>query len=449
LFTWAGVFGLSAVGGGVAWRYRQLMRRNPFARANLLKRFATCKKYHSLALLAFFLLALYGLGWGGLFKPARTAEEMQLVHDWPGLELLLLAPFFAGLALSWLCYYEVDRAAHDLFLGLDPDGFPGRWSYLGLQARHHLLLVMPPLVMLVLQQTLFLALPDLQENDGVLVFVSLGMLAIAMLVLPYILRLFLGLKPLGEGPLRTQLEAAARRFNFRQSGILLWDTHGTVANAMVTGMLPWGRFVVVTDRLIAELTPDEVEAVFGHEVGHIKHHHITYFLLFLIMSVTTLGGLWKWTTSMIEQPAVQAWLADNADYLRVMLSNNEQWASLPLLLGVAAYIFVVFGYLSRRCERQADIFGCRAVSTDAFISALEKVADLNGMSRDKPGWLASWRHGSIAQRIDFLTRMKDDPQVEPRFQRTVGMVKWGVAAGLLGMIVLLSRHSGWEMLRHF
>src|SRR5205807_5024914 len=40
---------------------------------------------------------------------------------------------------------------------------------------------------------------------------------------------------------------------------------------------------------------------------------------------------------------------------------GEKQEALLLILA-AAYIFVVFGYLSRRCERQADIFGCRAVS---------------------------------------------------------------------------------------
>src|SRR5207302_325305 len=95
------------------------------------------------------------------------------------------------------------------------------------------------------------------------------------------------------------------------------------------------------------------------------------------------------------------------------LPTGEEWMKLPFVAFLGAYIFVVFGFLSRRCERQADVFGCRAVSCgradctghdegwvldqiragsvsdrkghvlcptgiQTFISALEKVASVNG-----------------------------------------------------------------------
>ena len=82
------------------------------------------------------------------------------------------------------------------------------------------------------------------------------------------------------------------------------------------------------------------------------------------------------------------------------------------------------------CERQADIYGCRIVSCAVFITALEKVAWLNGISRDKPGWLSSWQHSTIALRVEFLEQMSADPGLEPRFQRRVGLVKWGLVLGL-------------------
>ena len=94
-------------------------------------------------------------------------------------------------------------------------------------------------------------------------------------------------------------------------------------------------------------------------------------------------------------------------------------------LGVlAAYLLAVFGFFSRRCERQADLFGSHAVSTDAFISALEKVAVINGIPRDRAGnWLLSWQHPTIAQRVEFLQRMRDNPDQEPRFQRGLMLLK--------------------------
>ena len=92
---------------------------------------------------------------------------------------------------------------------------------------------------------------------------------------------------------------------------------------------------------------------------------------------------------------------------------------------------LVFGWLSRRCERQADIYGCKIATSAAFISALEKVADLNGISRERPGFLSWWQHSTIADRIAFIRRMETDPALEPAFQRRLGWTKWSVTVGLI------------------
>jgi hypothetical protein len=70
------------------------------------------------------------------------------------------------------------------------------------------------------------------------------------------------------------------------------------------------------------------------------------------------------------------------------------------------------------------------------------VAVLNGISRDKPGWLRSWQHSTIANRIDFLQRVLADRGVEKRFQRRVRLIKWAL---FLGMAVLLAIFSfAWQ-----
>ena len=112
-------------------------------------------------------------------------------------------------------------------------------------------------------------------------------------------------------------------------------------------------------------------------------------------------------------------------------------SAFPPLLAVALYLFVVFGYLSRYCETQADIFGSRAISSEVFISALEKVAILNGIPREKPGWLSSWRHPTIANRVHFLRCMGEQPGLEPRFQRRIGLFKWGLSISLAAVLTTL------------
>jgi STE24 endopeptidase len=93
--------------------------------------------------------------------------------------------------------------------------------------------------------------------------------------------------------------------------------------------------------------------------------------------------------------------------------------NVPMLLLFALYIFIVFGFLSRRCERQADVYGSRTMSIPVFVEALEKVARINGIHREKPGWLSSWLHSTIAKRVEFLERVHVDPVHERRFQKRV------------------------------
>jgi STE24 endopeptidase len=425
--TWAGV----GVFLGEAWltarRLRRRLAEEAGTRPALLRRHASHRRRHALGLLTFYLVAVCALGWGGAVRDL-LAPDGALV---PGVEVLLLAPLLAGLTLSWAVHYDVERAAHEA-APAEGAPFPGRGAYVALQARHNLLLIVPPLALMFVQQAVLVLFPQLQEEQNHLLLALFGITLLigVFLGIPWLLRLILGLKPLPEGPLRDQLLAAARRLNFRFTDVLVWDTRNTVANAMVTGPCPWLRYVVLTDRLVREMTPEEIEAVFGHEVGHIKHHHMLFYFGFLLASLVVVLGLWHAGKALLGQGPVHAFLHEHCGELLGWLSAYEVLATLPLLLLLGAYLFVVFGFLSRRCERQADIFGCRTVSVEVFVEALEKVARLNGISRERPGWLSSWQHSTIALRVEFLKRMNHDPDLEPRFQRAVGYVKWGMALGL-------------------
>jgi STE24 endopeptidase len=442
--TWVGVGLLWVWAGVMTHRYRSRLLSDPAQRHHWMRRFAAGRGNHFFAMVGFFLAILF-LGWGWIIKsPEATGRP------WPGLELLLLAPMVLGLVGSWILYYPMERASHEVALYPEIAPFLGRWAYVALQARHNLLLVVPPLALLLIQQVVFGLFPDLEKAGDFLPF-SFGLLALAFVCMPLLLRAFLGLRPMPAGELRDRLESTARRLRFRFSDILIWNTQGTVANAMVTGLVPWVRYIVVTDKLIDTLSSDEIEGVFGHEVGHIKHHHMTFYILFMVSSLVALSGLTYLGDALVERFQLQSWL--DVPVLFEFLDSLKLYALLPALIFFAAYLFVVFGYLSRRCERQADIYGCRCTKPQIFIDALEKVALLNGIPRDKPGWLWSWQHGTIGQRVAFLERLKLDPQVEPRFQRRLFFLKWGVVVLMMmvsaGVLVGVKHLLGPEKLSEF
>jgi STE24 endopeptidase len=497
--TWSVVALIGLDAWVIGRRVSRSLRREPARREAILTRYERWRFIHQAAWFVLYGLVLTVLGWGWAVR-----------NLWwhPGVDLLTLAPFLAGQVLTWVFFYDADRAAHraahleahpdtppegdpcprlpaPLDLAADPfaftglelrppaaPSFGGRWAYVAFHLRQKLALVFIPVALLILLKELSELFADTwqqwQSVVNVAAFAALGGVFIGM---PLLIRLVLGLEPLPAGPIRDRLQRAADRLGFRCSDILLWNTRNGMANAMVIGLVPWLRYVVFTDRLLEEFPEEEVEAVFGHEIGHIRHKHMVYYLIFLTLSMAVLGIVGEdylkpllmdvWNEEARQLPDVLPALAGKA---------QDNYAVFPIVGMVVAYIFLVFGFLSRRCERQADLYGCRAVSCGdpdclehaeevryqararglcatgirTFIQALEKVAHVNGISRSRPGFLQSWQHSTIARRVSFLKRVLRDRRVESSFQRRLAAVKWGLLLALLAVLAVLTR-THWPM----
>ena len=275
-------------------------------------------------------------------------------------------------------------------------------------------------------------------------------------VSPLFIRLAWPTRSLPPGPLRRRLERIAARVDFAFTDVLVWDTGNMMVNACVTGILPRFRYVLLTDALIDSLSPLEVAAVFGHEIGHIAHRHLLYFAFFFVGSLGVLTILAE-VVSLAGPYAEQA--ATLTPWTPAVVS--EMFQGVALLGALGLYFWFIFGHLSRRFERQADVFGSKVVSCDMadcpphkdldheqspppearrgpqlcpvgiriFADALASVARTNGL--DPTG--RSWRHGSIARRISFLEGLERRPESEGDFQRSVRRLRIG-----LGIVLLLA-----------
>jgi STE24 endopeptidase len=143
------------------------------------------------------------------------------------------------------------------------------------------------------------------------------------------------------------------------------------------------------------------------------------------------------------------------------------------LLSLGLQFWFVFGYLSRRFERQADVYGSKVVSCDhadcpthsdpdndlapepatarrlslcpvgirIFADALASVARSNGLDRGN----RSWRHGSIANRIAFLEGLERHPEREHNFQRGVRRLRLGLGFILTTAVVISAVSQIWEL----
>lgn len=413
-------------------------------------------------------------GWGWL-------AQRELLVSWDGedrlapfAEILVPLPYFVILVGCWLIYYDAERALYRAGHGAGRP-FWSRSAYLLHNARQFALMVVLPVGLMVTSQTLNRFAPETTRTDVYRV-ASLAIVPLILLLFPLALKPMLGLKSMPAGPIRDRLETLAKRLNFRCTDFLLWPTHGASINAMIAGLLPRARYVVFTDRILEELPPDELDAVLGHEIGHAKHGHIWLYAGFLTLSLSVIAAL----LTLMEQRLKAANWTVPEEY-----KPYETWLLLVPVAVVASYLFVVFGALSRRCERQADVFGCKAVSCgdpvcnghdeatvfppggnclcrtgiNTCARALDRVHDLSGLSRDAherwslrqmfksmAAWFRHWLHGPIPWRVAYIRGLIDRPAAEPRFQLRVFIFKCALMLTLIAAFVALGEAVGWKTL---
>ena len=70
------------------------------------------------------------------------------------------------------------------------------------------------------------------------------------------------------------------------AGVKIWNTFKEpLPNAAVAGLLSKFRFVYITDFLLDVFTNNQIEAVVGHELGHLRLGHVLSYLLFSIDAI--------------------------------------------------------------------------------------------------------------------------------------------------------------------
>lgn len=394
-------------------------------------------------------LGVYGwilvrLNWAGIVETTWGLKDWFLVRH-----LAILAPFVLMQVFLWCGLFLVERAIQ---VRREPVVTPRLGTYLLLKGRTALGLILPVvLVFLIRNDVIGRIWPEwtASEISEPIDFAILG--GLILCISPLFIRLAFPTRSLPDGPLRQRLDHLAHRVGFRFRDILVWDTDHGMVNACVTGVLPGYRYVLLTDALIETLEPHEVAAVFGHEIGHIAHRHLPYFGFFF------LGSLGILTLAGAGASGLERWLGGLPALSGMLVSSWTNPIETGLVLtAVAGFFGIAFGHLSRRFERQADVFGCTAVSCEhadcpphedpddeialtapgrgvsspcpagvrIFASALGRVARQNGMEFKA----RSWRHGSIASRIAFVESLRDDPARAVQFQLRVRRLRfrWGI-----------------------
>ncbi len=195
---------------------------------------------------------------------------------------------------------------------------------------------------------------------------------VMLLVYPrFILPWFNRLTPLPDGELRARLVALGERTGFRAGVIEVMDgsRRSAHSNAYFTG---FGRFrrIVLFDTLVAQLKPEELEAVLAHEIGHYRCGHIPKFIA---LSALGLAAGFGALAAVLHAPGFAAAFGFPAGALA------PSFLLCGCLGGAATFwLAPVMSALSRRYEYQADAFARAAMAgPQALIGALRRLAEKN------------------------------------------------------------------------
>ncbi|MGM0653930.1 MAG: M48 family metalloprotease [Thermodesulfobacteriota bacterium] len=222
---------------------------------------------------------------------------------------------------------------------------------------------------------------------------------------PVLIQRLWGCRPLAPGVDRQRIEKTCQLAGLKYRDILAWNLFGGgMITAGVMGIVGRFRYILVTPALLACLDDDEIQGVILHEIGHVYHRHMLFYLFFF-------AGFIACNFVFFEPLMLMVYLInplyDGAAFLG--LSQNTAHAAITCLVLVGLFVLYfrfVFGLFMRHFERQADLHIFRYTdSPSALISTFYKIASLSRQSIDKP----NWHHFSIGRRIGFLEKCRMNP----------------------------------------
>ncbi|HXZ39707.1 MAG TPA: M48 family metallopeptidase [Terriglobales bacterium] len=332
------------------------------------------------------LLVLLATGWNGTLRDLayRASSQMYVLAVFLYVVLLMLIGKLLGLGLDYYGFrlehrYNLSNQKLRAWLWDETKGF----------------LVGLVLASIVVELLYFIirAAPQYWWLIAWAAFLALFVL-LAQLGPVILFPIFYKFEPLQNDELRSRLVKLSQRAGTRVRGVYKWhlSEKSKKANAALTG-LGNTRRIILADTLLDHYSPDEIEAVLAHELGHHVHKHI--FKSIMVQAGITLVGFWA--ANWVLHYAMERWH---------MFATLSDFANLPLLVLVSTVLSFLLlpaiNAFSRYNERQADRYAFKSIaSVEPFISSMNKLADQNLAERSPSRWV-EWffhSHPAISRRV--------------------------------------------------
>ncbi len=200
--------------------------------------------------------------------------------------------------------------------------------------------------------------------------------------------------PLEDGELRESLESLLTKHGYKVKAIEVMDAsrRTTKLNAYFTG---FGKMktIVLYDNLVNAMTPDEICAVFAHELGHGLHKDVPKMQLLSLINMALMGTVAFLAVSMPELHTAFGFEGVNYGFVYLLMGIG---------LGIVQpFMSLVMNARSRGAEYRADRQAVSEGYGEAMISALKKLARENfaHLAPSKIFVVLEYSHPPLGERI--------------------------------------------------
>ena len=136
-------------------------------------------------------------------------------------------------------------------------------------------------------------------------------------------------------------------------------------NALASSLSPSVSMIILGQKLVEEMTDEELKGVIAHELGHVAYNHIpkTIITNLLLAGATIALSLWI-VDKICPQP----------QHYYVYSRSDDRWnyfMVISVLLNIATFFISV--YLTYRHECQADDAAIATVGAKPFLSSMEAI----------------------------------------------------------------------------
>jgi STE24 endopeptidase len=342
------------------------------------------------------LLVLLATGWNGTLRDVayRASSQTYVLAVFFYVVMLMLIGKFLGLGLDYYGFrlehrFNLSNQKLRAWLWDETKGF----------------LVGLVLACIIVELLYFIIRAAPQDWWLIAWAAFLGLFVLLAQLAPVVLfPIFYKFEPLQNDELKSRLVRLSERAGTRVRGVYKWNLSekSKKANAALTG-LGNTRRIILADTLLDNYSPDEIEAVLAHELGHHVHKHILKSIL--VQAGITLAGFWA--ANWVLHYAMERWH---------IFETLSDFANLPLLVLVSTVLSFLLlpaiNAFSRYNERQADRYAFRSIpNVEPFISSMNKLAEQNLAERSPSKWI-EWffhSHPAISRRVAAAEQWAKQP----------------------------------------